>query len=563
MTTLKADITNALIDDVRDGKHPGVALVRDASTSGLQLQINRKKPHTFRYKTEDGTVIIGTLGEEIAGSRLTPRKAKQIADDLRVERDRYRAKTNKRMPIADLRALATRIRTGVPGRGSNKHLTLAELAELFLEDKKRELRDEKVHRQNRKLGNAYTLFSPESPSGEPSSHYPNFQMISSLTVPQLTRDVLKEFQNACLETARLNPRSNRSANPGARTANVQVNLIGTLIRFGLEKQLNIGIETESESPTRLVRRLDETSAPSTNDGLLYYTRPDLQCILDILSKSSPRHQSTVSLAALFVLATGQRLGAVTETRAEDVHLDHDEHRMPNSDETGYVIWQAVDVKKTRGGRHAVAFPLSTAMREIAIRALLLREKKYDNHEYLFPSTKKGNQRPIQPGSVFARVHRDANTALNSAEGEAERTLRRVIALSAHDARGTFGNLLASDELELGKISIVLNHYDKNAPRVTQAFYNVPNPYANPETKLTVLNKMSDILFECGLQNTLDALDEAISKELARAEERTAKEQRTQLRHEEAAPDLSEEEIARRHAVMSRPNYKRGKKRNVR
>ncbi len=563
MTTLHAEITNALIDDVRNGKHPGVTIVSDASTSGLQLQINRKKPHTFRYKTEDGTVVIGTLGEDIGGARLTPRKAKEIADDLRVERDRYRAKTGKRMPVADLRALATRIRTGVPGRGSNKHLTLEELAELFLQDKQRELRDEKKHRRNRKLGNAYTLFSPESPSGEPSSHYPNFQMISSLTVPQLTRDVLKEFQNACLETARLNPRSSRSANPGARTANVQVNLIGTLIRFGLDKQLNIGIETESESPTRLVRRLDETRAPSTNDGLLYYTRPDLECILDILSKSSRRHQSTVSLAALFVLATGQRIGAVTETRADDVHLDYDEHRMPNSDETGYVFWQAADVKKTRGGHHPVAFPLSRAMREIAVRALLLREKKYDHHEYLFPSTRRGNDRPIQPDAAFGRVHKSAVKRLESAAGEEARTLRRVIALSAHDARGTFGNLLASDELELGKISIVLNHYDKNAPRVTQAVYNVPSPYANPETKLTVLNKMSDILFGCGLQNTLDALDEAISKELARAEEQAAKEQRTRLRYEEAAPELSEEEIARRHAVMSRPNYKRGKKRNVR
>ncbi len=124
MTTLHAEITNALIDDVRNGKHPGVTIVSDASTSGLQLQINRKKPHTFRYKTEDGTVVIGTLGEDIGGARLTPRKAKEIADDLRVERDRYRAKTGKRMPVADLRALATRIRTGVPGRGSNKHLTL-------------------------------------------------------------------------------------------------------------------------------------------------------------------------------------------------------------------------------------------------------------------------------------------------------------------------------------------------------------------------------------------------------------------------------------------------------
>lgn len=563
MTTLHAEITNALIDDVRDGKHPGVTIVSDASTSGLQLQINRKKPHTFRYKTEDGTVIIGTLGEDIAGARLTPRKAKQIADDLRVERDRYRAKTNKRMPVTDLRALATRIRTGVPGPGSNKHLTLLELAELFLEDKMRELRDEKEHRRNRKLGNAYTLLSQESPSGEPSSHYPNFQMISSLTVPQLTRDVLKEFQNACLETARLNPRSNRSANPGARTANVQVNLIGTLIRFGLDKQLNIGIETESESPTRLVRRLDETRAPFTNDGLLYYTRPDLECILDLLSHYSPRHQSTVSLAALFVLATGQRIGTVTETRADDVHLEHDEHRMPNSEGTGYIFWQAVDVKKTRGRRHPVAFPLSQAMREIAVRALLLRKGKYDNHEYLFPSTRRGNERPIQPDAPFGRVHKGAVKLLETAAAEEARTLRRVIELSAHDARGTFGNLLAGDELELGKVSIVLNHYDKNAPQVTQAVYNVPSPYANPETKLKVLNKMSDILFECGLQNTLDALDDAISKELVRAEERAAKEERTQLRREEAASDLSEEEIARRRSVMSRPNYKQGKKRNLR
>jgi hypothetical protein len=267
----------------------GIKEIIDTDTNGFRLKLNKSGPPSFYYRYEDGPVYLGNVDYQ------TPEGAREICRELRAAREEHARVFGRKVTIQKLRELTATKRDGVPP-GNNKLWTVADLFGEFLKFKE--------------AGSEIAAARARNHASFRNS--PEFERIADYNIPQLTPELLeREIKSGTVKRV-----SSGGIHKGEATANRHLGYLGEAIAWGMKTHKDhIGLDHRKDSPSLRVERFSEVAGERRE---IFYSEDAIRSLLLGITTFEARDSSIVVLAFIFLLASGQRQGAVRHTLIADV-----------------------------------------------------------------------------------------------------------------------------------------------------------------------------------------------------------------------------------------------------